>query len=127
MKIYTVHVNPEEAEPLETAIFVKEGASVWAAIFQPFWSLYNKMWICAVLLLGANILLGYLDMNYFVASEVLTALNTGLIILVALSANDWYRLSLKKRGYILFDVVSGDNEAEAQQRFFDGYISEFTS
>jgi hypothetical protein len=118
MQIYTVHINKDNPEPLENAIFVKEGFSIYAAIFQGFWALYHKMWLCAAALIVVNMCFIALEKYAIISSDMSTILQLGVLVFIGFEANDWYRLSLRNRGYELFEIVSGKNLDEAQYRFF---------
>ena len=39
------------------------------------------------------------------------------------STNDLKRRSLKKRGYITTDIVTGDSKMRAEQRFYDRFTA----
>jgi hypothetical protein len=120
MKTYTIHLPPSKS--LENAVFVKEGFSLWAALFQGFWALYHKMWLCAAALIVANMCLFLLAEHAIITGDVLVILRLGLFVYIGFEANDWRRLSLSKNGYELVDVISGKDESEAKFRFFAGYV-----
>ncbi len=123
MKIYTIHVNKDHREPLETIRFVQEGGfSVWAGIFQLFWALYNKMWLCAALLFATQATLATIERLDILHPDASLILRAGFFLYVALSANDWYRSSLVHQGYELIDIVGANNLPEAQTRFFSSTI-----
>ena len=119
MKLYTVLVKEDSDDKLETALFIKEGFSFLAAIFQTLWALYHKMWLCAAALIVVAI--GFFLMkNYgIMKTDLVQILEIALLIFIGFSANDWYSKHLQKKGYIVYDVVSGKNEDEARIRFFD--------
>lgn len=124
MKIYTVHVKKDSESPLETAKFVREGGfSFLAGIFQLFWALFNKMWFCAALLFLAQACLVGIEKSGFLTYEATLVLRTGFFVLVALSANDWFRGNLKQKGYVITDVVSARSELEAQAKFIAAHTN----
>ncbi len=123
MKIYTVHVKQGLTNPLEDAVFVKEGFSLWAAILQILWTIYNKMWICSAVLFAISILFVLLERNGIISVEVAGVLKIGVFALIGFEANNWYQKSLESRGFTLFDTVSGTDLLDAQRRFYDKHTS----
>lgn len=123
MNIYTVHVNPKDAVPLETAIYIKEGFSWLATMLTIFWMGYHRIWWAV-----AGIALFYVANAYVEVQmknvEIANVLEVAFLILIGFHANDWYRETLKRRGYVMMEIVSGKNEAEAEQRFLDFYLGQ---
>lgn len=124
MKIYNVYVDPNEAEPLEGAVFVKEGFSFAAAVMSFFWALYHRMWVVGAALFVVQMVLSLVDKKQILHADAVTILTTGLMVFVGYSANDWYGRNLSGRGKILFDVVSGKNKSDAERRFFAAYVQD---
>ena len=72
MKLYTVHAPPPRAasvpatgrlaaQAMRAPVLLREGFSVWAFVFGPFWFAWNRLWWLAlgmvVLTLAAGLLL----------------------------------------------------------------------
>jgi hypothetical protein len=123
MHIYTVHLNPKAAEPLENAIFVKEGFSWLATIFTFFWMIYHRIWWAAIAIMVYNMAVAYLQETQILSAEIATIINVAVVVIIGLSAGDWYRDTLRRRGYVLTEIVSGMNEEQAEQRFLDLYLA----
>ncbi len=123
LKIYNVYTRQDEEEPLETALFVHDGFSLWAFVFHTFWALYHKVWHLAILCIILFGSLFYAQMNIYLNPVIFAIIGIGLRLWVGYEANKWYTRSLEKRGYILFDIVAGRNKEEAELRFFDHNIS----
>jgi hypothetical protein len=121
-KIYTVHLKPDDRYPHETVEFVEENANIWGFVFHGFWLLYSRAYLA-----GAIILLFW---TAFVASGEALGLHVGTVMVVELvlrlfvcfDGNDLRRSALKRRGYILSDIVIGDSELAAKQRFFQRWL-----
>lgn len=120
MRIYTVHHAPGTALDGDGLVLAKEGFC-WPALFVPFlWLLYHKLWweAAGYLVLGA--LFGFLmeGLGLGVTGELIT----GLIYNIAVAglANDVWRASLKRRGYVLQSVIAARNLEEAELRFLGG-------
>lgn len=125
MKIYTVHLKKDSQTSLEDTIFVKEGFSLWGAIFQPLWALYNRMWLYALLLVLVAVFFIILQKYAIIGGATASVLKFGFLIFVGFSANDWYRKSLSKKGFVLFDIVSANSLLEAKHRFLTVNAKEF--
>lgn len=123
-KRYTVHVDPAKNHPYENPVFIKEGFS-WPAFIFPisfFWALNYRLWAVAVGTLGIYVLVQYASLRFQLNPFTAMAIMYGFYFLIASEANDLRRESLGKRGYILSDIVTGDNELRAQQRFFERHF-----
>lgn len=102
----------------EDNIFIKEGLSLTAALFGPFWSLMNNMWVEVGLHVGLLILgttcLEALGFNPGFITAAILASN----LVFALFARDLQRFYLERRGYRLAGVVVGKTLDECETRFY---------
>lgn len=123
-KIYAVYINPKDPAPHETAEFVEEGGSIWGFIFHIVWCFFQGLWIHGILLAIAWSLLivGGEEAGLNVFS--VAAVEMFIRLLVAFEGNNWRQGQLKVRGYILSDIVTGDGEIAAKQRFFQRWLDE---
>jgi hypothetical protein len=111
MAIYFVHGDP--AKP-EEAVFVREGFSFAAFVFQPFWALWNRMWLTAAVLVAIAIMIGTL-----IASDTLRSLASLAVALVfGFAANGLRRRSLMLRGKPELGLTAGETQEEAELRFY---------
>jgi hypothetical protein len=121
-KIYAVYVNPSHPTPYETAEFIPESAAIWGFFFHFFWCFYHKLWLHGgiIMALWAVFLAGgqQFGLNPFTIG-VLELLLRGI---VCFEGNSWRQSSYKKRGYILSDIVTGDGEIAAKQRFYERWL-----
>ena len=122
-KIYTVHINPSEANAMEKAIFVREGFNIIAFLFGMFWAVYHRMWFMAV---GLAIIMAFFgaaeEQKWFDAASI-AIIHIAFNFIIGFQANDLRRAHLSRRGYIMSDVVVSDNELSAQQRYFDRVLA----
>lgn len=123
-KIYNVYLKPKAKNPLETSIFIEEGFSFMAFIFNAFWALYYRVWSLFIFSIVVMILFELLGIKLGLSNEAVNILNIGLYAWIGFEANNWRGASLEKRGYILYDVVSATNSLGAKQRFFDSALKE---
>lgn len=121
--IYTVHINPSNYHAVEKAVFVREGFDFMAFVFGVFWFLYNRMWLEALYVAVPVILLGAADKQNWLDDTSLAVLNLAMSFIIGAWANDLRRASLARRGYIMSDVVVGEGEIAAQQRYFERVVA----
>lgn len=119
MKVYTVHIHPGDAEPMENAILIREGFNFWAFLLSGLWALYHRLWLGFFGLLVVSFLCSFIVMAFDGGPEMdfalalLTGIGFGLI------ANDLRRRKLAAKGWKLVDIVAGRNESDAEHRCFD--------
>lgn len=123
MKIFTVYNKDDLARPLENTIILKEGFSWNAAIFQPLWALYHKMWSLAAILLLLNLATRLLLSSGVISDNISAVIELTVFVIIGLCGNDWISENLMKNGYTMIGIVSGRDKIEAEQRFFDNYIA----
>ena len=129
MKIYTVYIDPNDEKPHETAEFIPEGFCWWMfiPIANIFWGLYNKSWRFSLLVFlveaiywAASI---YLVLEYGATTNAFDLTRYLILFYFALTAHDFIRSNLERRGYVLDDIISGkgfmESEGDAQQRYFE--------
>ena len=115
-RIYSVYVKKDSKNPLDTAVFVKQGFNFWAFLFTPFWALYSRLWLLFVILTVVSVLLEINQGPEFAALSLIMSIWFGY------EANGFKAKKLENNGYIIFDVVTGIDKIAAQTRFYDKYI-----
>lgn len=130
MIIFTVH-EPERPAPsveerADTVVFVKEGFTIWGFLFGPFWLLYNRAWLAALLTVGAiAVLTALLDAAGIGKTAAIVNILVSLII--GFEGNDILRWSLERKGYAFLTSVAGRNRLECERRFFDAWLPRVAS
>lgn len=109
MRFWTGHMRPGAAP-----VLVREGFSWGALLFGPFWLAAHRAWISAALALAASILILTLTKGV-TASALLLALEVWL----GLCGRDLCRWSMRRRGFMPFEVIAARNEAEALARLLE--------
>jgi hypothetical protein len=122
-RIYTVHINPSKAHPVEKAIFVREGFSFMAFLLGVVWALYHRMWWEAAFIVVIMSLFGAAEELKWLDKQSLLVLQFAFNLIVGFQANDWQRGALSRRGYIMSDIVVSDDKLRAQQRYFDRVLA----
>jgi hypothetical protein len=104
--VWTVHLK-DGAQP----VLVREGFSLGAFLFGPFWFAYHRAWIPAALALAADLVIGVSAQG-----PVRLVVEIGLAVLLGLSGQDLRRWSLDRRGFTLAEVVTARNQEAALER-----------
>lgn len=118
MRFYSVHDNGESG-PAARLLLLREGFSWPAFLFGPLWALWHGLWQVAIgLFLAALVLSLFLQGLGFSESHGFAA-QLGLNLLMGLMGQDLRRWGLKRRGYDMAGVVTGDDREGALRRFLD--------
>lgn len=108
MRIWTAHEKPHAASRL-----VREGFSLGAAVFGPFWLAAHRAWVPAAIALLLEVLIAFLP-----TPRASLILFLGFAALLGFSGRDLVRWSLARRGYAQTAVVAARSEEEAESRLF---------
>jgi hypothetical protein len=92
-------------------VLVREGFSIWAALFGWIWLLVNRAWIPAVLAFAVSVLVGRLTMQWQSPAPGL-----GLFVLQGLFGRDLLRWGLARRGFAEGPPVVADTQDGALAR-----------
>ena len=123
LKIFTVHIKPDEKQPYAQPVFVREGFNIYAFVLTFLWALYHRLWIPAAGILAINFAVLALGEIHLISAGSVAILQFMVQILVGFHANDWLRAGFAKRGYIMADVTAGDSLLRAEQRYFERYLA----
>ncbi len=117
MRTYSVHIKPADASEDGDAVLLREGFS-WLAFLVPIpWALWHGMWLTTIVLVIVAAIVGAVVawLAFDPAGQIAVAVGYGLV--AGLSAPDWRRRSLTRRGYVERGVVVGRDRAAAEFRF----------
>ena len=126
MPTYTVHAPPPRknrsaADP-ERFRFVRDGFRFWAFLLAPLWLLLHRLWLVLllyVLVVGAlNAALFAVDASAGV--KILAELVIAL--LVGFEAGTLERWTLARRRWSTLGFVVGDDEEDAERRFYAEWV-----
>ncbi|MSO76192.1 MAG: DUF2628 domain-containing protein [Alphaproteobacteria bacterium] len=121
MRIYTVHRRDRGLFKGTEIAFVKEGFSWPALAFTFLWAFWHSHWMLGLVLLavdlGLTALAGWLDRPEGTSLPFTLAWH----LVVAISADELNRWSLRLRGYVANGVVAGENLAMAEWRYFEAH------
>ncbi|MBK8909359.1 MAG: DUF2628 domain-containing protein [Rhodospirillales bacterium] len=119
MRIYTVHLRREGLDPDRDIVLVKEGFNWPALFFSLLWALWHGLWLVALGLVLAEVILGATMRVLGAGPWIETAISTGVAVIFAFIANDLHRWTLKRRGFVEAGVIAGSNRHSAEVRLFD--------
>ena len=122
-KLYAVYINPNDDVPHETAEFVDEHFTIWGFVFHGFWCVYQGMWGVGLAVLAAwAAFIGAAD--YFGINLMVSAVfELAIRLTVGFDGNHWRSLALRRKGFILSDIVSGESDLAAKRRFYDNWLT----
>jgi hypothetical protein len=115
-RIYSVYVRKDSKNPLDTAIFIKQGFNFLAFLFTMVWAFFNRLWFTGIVLTIFTIFFELGDSIEFSTASLIMAIWFGF------EANNFKSRRLERIGYIIFDVVTGIDKLAAQTRFYDKYL-----
>src|ERR1700730_11974820 len=110
MPVYTVHApNASRADLRATDrfTFVRDGFHVWAALLGPVWLIWHRLWLGLIGWGGAGIFLA----------------NLLIALLMGFEAASLERRTLSRGNWRQLDIVVGDDEEQAERRFFDRWTA----
>jgi len=117
---YEVYIKELDEEPLlEKTIFLKEGFSISAFLFNFFWLVYHRVWPLLAVYFAFSIGLKLIQIQFNMGEEFFTIINLGFLFWLGFEANDWRGQTLRSKGYALADIVTASNEFDAQKSFFE--------
>ena len=126
MPTYTVHQPPAKngraADP-QRFVFVRDGFHFWAFLLTLPWLIYRRLWLT---LLGYVLLTAALAVVFHflrTPSGSQAAVGVLLGVLVGLEAASLRRWTYRRRGWTNIGVVVGDDEEDAERRFFAEWVN----
>ena len=111
-------VSPHEADRL---VFVPDRFSWFAFIVSIFWIIWHRMWLVLLGYLGLTLVLELTAVFIGGPAPAVAALAIALIF--GFEANGLRRWSLERSGWRLIGIACGNDQMEAELRFFQGLQS----
>jgi len=125
MPTYTVHQPPAKngaaADPARF-VFVRDGFHFWAFLLTLPWLIYRRLWLA---LLGYVLLTAAMSVVFYfmhTGSSAQTAVALLIGILFGLEAASLRRWKYRRRGWSNIGVVVGDDQEDAERRFFSDWV-----
>ena len=118
MKIYNIYSEQNKKLSVESAVFIKDGFSIYAAIFQIFWFLHHKMWlhfiVFAFIMFGLSILYD----GEIITQDLYLKLDFFIIVVIGCFANTWRVADLEKKKFQLHDVICEKDLDNVKMKYF---------
>jgi Protein of unknown function (DUF2628) len=122
LKIYSVHLNPRDPNPYESAVFIAEGFNFYAFIFTGFWALYHRLWGMTALFFILHFGSGIYGEVVGLSVTSIGVLEFGFRLMIGMSANDVWRHQLDKKGWVMSDVMVAYSQLEATHRYYERHL-----
>lgn len=122
MATYTVYVplSGGANRRADRTVFVREGFSLAAFVFGPFYLISQRLWLAAFGWIVAAVLLAGLG-HALVLSPPQVAVLFGLLgLLTGLEASVLRQFGLARRGYILSALLTAPRPEQAERGYFNG-------
>ena len=126
MRFYTLHVpaiEPGSVSPdwgrihrqMAAVVPIKEGFCWPAFFFSLLWTLWHRLWIAALGLVAANLVISVLVFQIGTNEAVTIVISLSIALMLGFMGNDFRRSKLEKHGYTERGLVM-DRTAEAAMR-----------
>ncbi|XVN43036.1 MAG: DUF2628 domain-containing protein [Candidatus Rickettsia vulgarisii] len=112
MNIYSIYVNPDKKD--NNFILVKQGFSLFAAVFNVFWTLYHKMWLALIITLICNIIAFSFDSH-----NLSNLIQIAITLIFGFFGADMREYDLERKQYSLEDIILAKSEVEAELKFLE--------
>lgn len=120
MRSYSIFIKKnKENESIDDVILIKEGFNFYASIFNIFWFLFNKMWICSFIFISIVSLIIYIFCNCIALSMIFL-----ILIFIGFEANNLLIRKFQGSDYYFVGYSTGNDEKEAKLRFLDNFNKE---
>ena len=126
MPTYTVHQPPAKngraADP-QRFVFVRDGFHFWAFLLTLPWLIYRRLWLALLgyVLLTAAMAVVFHFLRTPGGSQAVIGLLIG--VLFGLEAASLRRWTYRRRGWANIGVIVGDDEEDAERRFFAEWVN----
>ncbi|HTO78195.1 MAG TPA: DUF2628 domain-containing protein [Methylocystis sp.] len=118
MAIYVVMEPAGEREASEKVVFLRDGFSIPAFIFGPFWLFWNRAYLAAGLWLALLTMLAVEGTALRLPPEATALINFALSLALGFEGVRLIIWTLERRGFRQSGVVACDNAQEAEEVFF---------
>ena len=130
MRFYTLHVPAIERRTLfphgdrldrqmVAVMPIKEGFCWPAFFFSLFWALWHRLWLVALGLIGANLLISVLVFQISTNEAVTIVVSFSIALMLGFMGNDFRRSKLEKHGFTERGLVIGRTAEAAVRRYVE--------
>ncbi|MGE3871615.1 MAG: DUF2628 domain-containing protein [Parvibaculaceae bacterium] len=116
MAWWTAHNRPGKGA--DDVVFLREGFSWWALFFPLPWLVIKGMWIVLLIALGVQFAIWALAEALGLGDAIRLILSLSINLILAFEGNNLLRWTYERRGFEELGLVHGDDQDEAECRFF---------
>ena len=131
MPTYTVHAPPpragETASDPQRFVFVRDGFYFWAFVLAPLWLLFRRLWLVLLGYIVVNALVGGILYLLGVSGSFRVLASMLIALLLGFEAATLWRWTLQRRRWQMLGFVVGDDEENAERRFFGEWAKRATA
>jgi len=117
MRVYTVHLRRQGLDLENDIQLVKEGINWPALVFTVPWALWHRLWVPALAVAAASILIAAFAKSIGADEATGTLLGLSAAGVLAVLANDLKRAGLERRGFTEAGAVCAADEDAALLKF----------
>ena len=121
MAIYVVMAPAGDGEDSEKVVFLRDGFSIAAFVFGPFWLFWNRAYLAAALWLALMTMLAVGGRALGVQPEATALINFALSLALGFEGLRLIVWTLERRGFRQSGIVACDNAQEAEEVFFHNW------
>jgi len=127
MAVYMVMTPAGGEETLEKVVFLRDGFSIGAFVFGPFWLLWNRAYVAAALWLALATFVAVGGTALGVPAGATALINVALSLALGFEGVRLVVWTLERRGFRASGVVACDNAQEAEEVFFHNRRADYPS
>lgn len=125
MKLYNSYIKKRETGDIEDLIFIKNGFSIPALIFNFIWFAYHRMIKAAVLaVLTIWILIQVFNLLGISGAAAFLLSFLGVSLIIGVNGNFWHSKYLRAKNYEFIGCFFGESKEAVKLRFVEQYIGE---
>lgn len=118
MAIYLVMAPAGDSEASEKVVFLRDGFSIAAFVFGPFWLFWNRAYLAAGLWLALMTMVAVGGTALGVRPEAAALINFALSLALGFEGVRLLIWTLERRGFLQSGIVACENAQEAEEVFF---------
>jgi hypothetical protein len=121
MATFTVHLpnaRPGQPTPPEKITFVRDGFSWGAFLFGPFWLVWRRAWLAALLWTIALVAIAFAAAKFGLSPATQSVVALALAVVLGFEGPSLVGWTLARKGCPETDIVIGETIDEAEEVFF---------
>jgi hypothetical protein len=126
MPVFTVHapvMSDAGIRATDRFAFVRDGFHVWAAILGAVWLAWHRLWLALIGWIVVMLVVGFGMSALGAGGTAIFLVDVMLALLMGFEAASLRRWTLSRRNWRQLDIVVGDNQEQAERRFFERWTA----